>query len=236
MTAPIDPKTLETAIRRYKGEPQYAPGQTNTKGRLICGAKKRGKRHGQGDPCQNSPVHGGVRCGTHGGKAPRAKEAAKTRTMHAEAKQILGHIDPNTEPLHPVQHLLNLINQKAAEVAWLRTKVQALTEEQLTWGVTKHETGIEKGEDTDIRTFETQQNIWWKLLREAEEQLAKWAAMAARAGVEERLVRLEQEKGQLVVSAIQQILDGLQLNPKQKDLVSTVVPAALRALGTGGKP
>ena len=230
MTAPIDPKSLETAIRRYKGEPQYAPGQTNQQGRLICGAKKRGKRHGQGEPCQSTPVRGGTRCGKHGGKAPKAQEAATNRAMHAEATQILGHIDPTAEPLHPVEHLLNLINQKAAEVAWLRTKVKALKEEQLIWGVTKHETGEEKGEPTDLKTYETQQNIWWKLLREAEEQLAKWATAALRAGVEERRIRLAEEQGQLVVTAIQNILDNLKLSPDQKALIPTIVPAALRAL------
>jgi len=230
LPAKINPEQLATAIKRYKGEPQFAPGQTNTAGRLICGAKKRGQRHGQGEPCQAPPVHGGTRCGKHGGKSPKAQDAATGRAMEAEAVEILGRIDPDGINRHPVEHLLNLINQKAAEVAWLRSLVKDLPEEDLFFGETKHERGEEKGEPTNLKTYEAGINIKWQALRQAEEQLAKWAAMAAKAGVEERRVRLEQEKGQLVVTAIQQILDGLNLTPAQAKLVPQIVPTALRQL------
>jgi len=150
--------------------------------------------------------------------------------MEAEAVEILGRIDPDGINRHPVEHLLNLINQKAAEVAWLRSLVKDLPEEDLFFGETKHERGEEKGEPTNLKTYEAGINIKWQALRQAEEQLAKWAAMAAKAGVEERRVRLEQEKGQLVVTAIQQILDGLNLTPAQAKLVPQIVPTALRQL------
>ena len=230
MPAHIDPEQLAKAIKRYKGDPQYAPGQTNDKGQLICGARKRGARNGQGQPCQTKPVRGGTRCGNHGGKAPKAQEAATRRVMEAEANEILGRIDPEAVQKHPVEHLLNLINQKAAEVSWLRTKVKALQEDELTYGLTKEEMGTEKGEETNLRTYEVNQNIWWQLLRSAEEQLAKWSTAALRAGIEERRVKLAEQQGQLVVTAIQQILDGLQLTPGQLKLVPQIVPNALRQL------
>lgn len=230
MAAKIDPDQLAAAIKRYKGPPEFAPGQTNADGRQICGAKKRGKRHGQGEPCQTSPVHGGTRCTKHGGKSPKAQNAAKDRAMEAEAVEILGKVDPDGINRHPVEHLLNLINQKAAEVEWLRAKVKTLTETELVWGLTKEESGTEKGMETHLKTEESATNIWWVKLREAEEQLAKWANMAVKAGVEERRVRLAEEQGSLVVHAIQQILDGLNLTPAQTKLIPQIVPAALRQL------
>lgn len=232
--APIDSSAIASAIKRYKGPPEFAPGQTTETGKLICGAKKRGKRHGQGEPCQVAPVRGGTRCGKHGGKSPKATEAAETRIMEAEATQILGRIDPDGEKKHPVEHLLKLINQKAAEVAWLRAKVQALTEEELTWGLTKHDEGQEKGQPTDLKTMESTPNIWWVQLRSAEEQLAKWAAAATRAGVEERQIRLAEGRGELIVGAIQQILTGLNLDPTQQELVPDLVQVAFRQLSGEG--
>lgn len=230
MVAKIDPQQLAQAIKRYRGEPAYAPGQTNADGKLICGAKKRGKRHGEGEPCQTPPVHGGTRCSKHGGKSPKAQTAAKTRAMEAEAVEILGKVDPTTINRHPVEHLLNLINNKAAEVTWLRQKVQELQEKELFYSLAKEEMGLEKGEDTDLKTYEAGLNIKWQALRQAEEQLAKWASMAVRAGVEERRIRLAEAQGALVVGAIQQILDGLNLTPAQTKLIPSIVPEALRQL------
>ena len=235
MTSPgnarIDYSAIASAIKRYKGDPAFAPGQTNAQGQLICGAKKRGRKNqGPGTPCQAAPVRGGTRCGNHGGKSPKAANAATNRIMEAEAVEILGRIDPTAEVKHPVEHLLNLINNKAAEVAWLRALVKDLNESELFYGLTKEERGEEKGEPTDLKTYEAGMHIKWQALRQAEEQLAKWTTMALRAGIEERKVRLAEEQGALVVGAIQQILDGLNLTKDQLQLVPNIVPAALRQL------
>src|SRR5690606_27993383 len=149
-----------SAIKRYKGDPAFAPGQTNAQGQLICGAKKRGRKNqGPGTPCQAAPVRGGTRCGNHGGKSPKAANAATNRIMEAEAVEILGRIDPTAEVKHPVEHLLNLINNKAAEVTWLRALVKDLNERELFYGLTKEEMGTEKGADTDLKTYEAGMHI-----------------------------------------------------------------------------
>jgi len=150
--------------------------------------------------------------------------------MEAEVVEVLGCIDPDGINRHPVEHLLNLINQNAAEVAWLRSLVKDLPEEDLYFGETKHERGEEKGEPTNLKTYGAGINIKWQALSQAEEQLAKWASMAVKAGVEERKIRLAEEQGQLVFTAIQQILDGLNLTPAQARLVPQIVPNALRQL------
>lgn len=228
--APIDSSAIAGAIKRYKGDPTYAPGQTRADGTLICGAKKRGTKRAPGQPCQANPVRGGTRCGKHGGKSPKAQDAAIDRIMEAEAVEILGRIDPAAEVKHPVEHLLTLINNKAAEVAWLRTLVKDVDEDELFYGLTGEELGQDRGDETNLKTYSAGLHIKWQALRAAEEQLAKWTTMALRAGVEQRRIQLAEQQGQLVTVAIQSILDGLNLTPAQRDLIPTVVPNALRAL------
>ena len=63
----------------------------------------------------------------------------------------------------------------------------------------------------DIETRKPEQNIWWKLLREAENQLASWTAAAAKAGVEEREVSLREDQALKISGAINQILTALDL-------------------------
>lgn len=73
MVVRVTAENLGKAIKRYKGDPQFAPGQER-EGKLICGAKKRGKD----EACGSSPVPGGVRRGRHGGNSPKAKAAASS--------------------------------------------------------------------------------------------------------------------------------------------------------------
>ena len=87
----------------------------------------------------------------------------------------------------------------------------------------------------DIETRKPEQNIWWKLLREAENQLASWTAAAAKAGVEEREVSLREDQALKISGAINQILAALHLTGDQQKLIPDVVPAALRAI-EGSKP
>ena len=211
-------------------EPDYSPGQTVENGRTICGAKKR-----DGQPCGASPARGHIRCRRHGGATPQAKAKAKARVVEAAARQILGTIDPDAPYEHPVETLMTLIRHKHAEVVWLRAVVRDLTEGELTWGLTEHRTGIGPEGPVDIETRKPEQNIWWKLLREAENQLASWTAAAAKAGVEEREVSLREDQALKISGAINQILAALHLTTDQQKLVPDVVPAALRAI-EGGKP
>lgn len=221
---PIPKADIQKAIRRYKGDPTYAPGQERN-GRLICGARKKNN-----DPCASSPAPGATRCGRHGGKSPRAKAAAEQRVAEAEAREILGTIDPTAPRENPVEMLLNLIYGKGAEIAWLRAKVKSLDEEALTYGLTEQQTGVGPQGPVDVSTFKTEQNIWWKLLREAENQLAQWTSMALRANIDERRVQIAESQGNAVAGVIRKVLDALQLTPAQAALIPQVVPAALREL------
>lgn len=205
-------------------DPKYAAGQV-VNGRLICGAKKKNS-----DPCGTSPVRGGRRCGNHGGSSPQAKAKAQERVVEENARGILGRIDPTAPTEHPVETLMKLINMKLAEVLWLRAKVQDLPEHDLVWGLAQHDVGFNDKGGINTETFKADQNIWWKLLREAENQLASWTAAAAKAGVEERQMRINETLALQFKTAIDQILARMELTPTQQALIPQVVPAVLRSM------
>lgn len=192
---------------------------------VICGAKKR-----DGEQCRARPIKGGTRCVRHGGAAPQVQAKAAERVIEANARGILGRIDPSQPRENPVETLLNLIHGKTAEVSWLRGKVQALRDDDLVWGKTEHKEGVGPEGPINLDVFKAEQSIWWKLLREAENQLANWITMALKAGVDERRVRIVEAQGSLVAGAIKSILDGLNLSTEQAALIPVLVPQALRQL------
>lgn len=191
----------------------------------ACGAKKR-----DGEACRARPIKGGTRCVRHGGAAPQVQAKAAERVIEANARGILGRIDPTQPRENPVETLLNLIHGKTAEVSWLRGKVQALQDEDLVWGKTEHKEGVGPEGPINLDVFKSEQSIWWRLLREAENQLANWITMALKAGVDERRVRIVEAQGSLVAGAIKSILDGLNLTTEQAALIPVLVPQALRQL------
>lgn len=194
-------------------------------GPATCGAKKK-----NGELCKAPPPKGATRCVRHGGSSPQAKAKARERVIESDARQILGRIDPTAPQEHPVEMLMKLIQMKWAEIVWLRQKVAEYTEDDLTWGRTEHKVGIGPEGPVDVETFKAEQNIWWKLLREAENQAASWTSMAAKAGIDERLTRVSEQTANQFVTALNQILDALQLTDGQRDQVPEVVPRILRSI------
>lgn len=181
-----------------------------------------------GRPCRKAPIAGGDVCPTHGGSAPQVKAAAARRLeLRAAARELAALGEPVT--IDPAAALLSLVHHKAGEVAWLRAMVQTEDLDDLVWGQTREKVG---GDDAGT-THEAKPSIWWAMLRSAEDQLATFAAAAIKAGVEERRVRLEEQKGALVAGVIQRILGRLELTPAQQALVPVVVPGELRALTEG---
>lgn len=233
MVVRITAENLGKAIKRYKGEPAYAPGQTNQDGKLICGAKKRGKD----EACGSSPIQGGVRCGRHGGNSPKAKAAAEQRIAQQELTQSVGTlgITDKYPDIDPAQALLQEIRISYAHVQWLRTKVSEVEPNELVWGITKTEVGIGAQGPVDMSVHEAGFNTWYRIYLTEREHFAKLTTMALKAGIEQRRIELEEQKAELVVVALKQIFAALNLSKIQADMLPTIVPNALRQL-TGGTP
>lgn len=208
-----------------------------------CSATKRG-----GEPCGRWAIAGGTVCPTHGGSTGHIRQKAAERQSQKAVLKALGEIPD--EQVDPAQALLWLVSAKQAEVWWLRAKVQEVeasspdwakagTSGPLVWGQTKQDEGVGPQGPVDVATYEVGPNIWWKLLREAEDQLAKYSTAALRAGVERRQIELQEAHALHLAQAITRILDQLGLSQDQARLVPTVVPAVLRSLpiaGGEGKP
>lgn len=199
---------------------------------VSCGAKKR-----DGSPCGAPPIKGGKRCVRHGGKAPQVKAAADRRLAHAAAqKQMETAVRTLGLPIDvdPGKALLDEIHWTAGHVAWLREKVQELEAEQLVWGKEKHEDGVGPQGIVDVTTEKAGPSVWYELYLKERDHLAKVCALALRAGIEERKVKLAESQGALVADVIRRILAALGLTPEQQLLVPQIVPQELRALAAGG--
>lgn len=232
MVVRITAENLGKAIKRYKGDAAYAPGQERD-GKLICGAKKRGKD----EACGSSPVPGGVRCGRHGGNSPKAKTAAEARIAEQELNHAigtLGIIDKYPD-IDPAQALLQEIRISHAHVQWLRERVAEVEPNELVWGITKTEVGIGAQGPVDMTVQEAGFSTWYRIYLTEREHFAKLTTMALKAGIEQRRIELEEQKAELVVVALKQIFAQLNLSKIQADMLPTIVPNALRQL-TGGTP
>jgi hypothetical protein len=197
----------------------------------ICGAKKR-----DGNPCGAPPIKGGKRCVRHGGKAPQVQAAAARRVAEAAAQeQMVKAVRTLGLPIDvdPGKALLDEIHWTAGHVAWLREKVQELEADDLVWGKTQHDDGVGPQGVVDVTTEKAAPSVWYELYMKERDHLAKVCALALRAGIEERKVKLAESQGALVADVIRRILAALGLTPEQQALVPQIVPEQLRLLAAG---
>lgn len=102
----------------------------------------------------------------------------------------------------------------------------------LVWGQTEYrdKTGGEDAGQTVVEQAGI--NIWYQLYMKEREHLTKVSALALRAGIEERKIKLAESQGELVAAVLQRILNALNLTPEQWATVPVIVPRELRALGS----
>ena len=187
-------------------------------------AKSTGKR------CTQPVVPGTAKCRFHGSGNRVSREAGARRIAEQQARQDVARFAARTD-IHPAEALLELVQYQAGVVAYWRARVEQVAEEDLTWGTTR----VKEGGDDRGTTQEAKPNIAYTLLREAQHDLATYAAAALKAGVDERRVRLAEQTGALVADVIRRILADLDLTESQQLLVGEVVPRHLRAIAAGGE-
>ncbi|KQN99680.1 hypothetical protein ASF21_12800 [Arthrobacter sp. Leaf234] len=135
------------------------------------------------------------------------------------------------QDIDPAKALLDEISRTYGTVLWLQAKVRELEPDQLVWGLVEKQDGIGPQGPVDVTTERAEFNAWYQLYLGERKHLVAVTTAALKAGIEERRVRLAEQQGDLVAAAIRSILDALNLSPSQWELVPTVVPQALRALG-----
>lgn len=199
-------------------------------------------------------MHGQRVCRMHGGKTPGALAKGAARQAEEEARRAVATLGLAVD-VSPAEALLEEVRWTAGHVAWLRARVQELEDRALlirpgegedpedigalgktsahplVWGQTEYssKTG---GEDWGTRTVEkAAPSIWYELYTRERKHLVDVCTAALRAGVEERRVQLAEQQGHLLAQVIRAILHDLGLTTTQQQLVATVVPKHLRAIG-----
>jgi hypothetical protein len=130
--------------------------------------------------------------------------------------------------ISPTDALLEEVRFTAGHVAWLRQRVSELAPDALTWG-TREVVDKQATEFTGTDTTEAAAvNVWLELYYRERKHLVDVCKAAISVGIEERYVRLEEAKGQLVADLIRRILGRLDLSELQQDLSAQVIPEEFR--------
>jgi hypothetical protein len=193
-------------------------------------------------PLQNQDV-----CHRHGGRsgaaaAERKRALAEAGKAVTKAVQTLG-APINDQFVDPGLSLLELIRWSATHVEWLRERVATLTEDELVWGRTR-EDDQQATEFPGVNTTrEAKPHAYLVLYGQWSDRHAGYCALALRAGIQERQVRLAEQQGTVAGHAIKAILDSMlervvetaaEELPGFRDLwarwVAEVVPPILRSM------
>lgn len=192
---------------------------------MKCTAHKK-----NGEPCKAWAIKGTNVCRTHGGMRKKTREAGKRRVAEAKASKAMRLFAAPVETT-PGDALLELVQWTAGEVRYWRAEVERIAAEspdELTWGRTKHTEG--EGPDGYVNqdVEEATPPVAYTLLNNAQDRLAKYAAAALRAGVEERRVKLAEDQGALIAQVIRGIFRDLNLSPEQEAISGEVAARHLR--------
>lgn len=208
-----------------------------------------------GKPCKKQAVTGATVCRSHGAGAPQVRQAAEVRAArmeaHAEAGRMVTRAGVDADP---IEHLLDSLHRAAALVeVWGRMVADldnaAEVDLQDRPGGLRGEVWYET---VDVSTDDAEPkhrrvpkaDRLLALNREgmaaphpfveeyhrALDRRAKFAKLAIDAGVEERRVEIEEEKGRQVAAVIRAVLADLGHDLAADD-VRKVVGRHLRAVG-----
>lgn len=183
-----------------------------------------------GKPCERRPAVGLDKCAIHCGlsKAERDRIAERFLAEREMRKAVITYGLPRD--ISPTDALLEEVRYSAGHVAWLRAKVAELEAADLVWGITEE---VDKGasEFTGVDTTRAATaNIWLDLYNRERKHLLDLVKTAISVGIEERRVRLEEAKGQVVAELIKRILGRLDLTDTQRDLSARVIPEEFRRI------
>lgn len=173
--------------------------------------------HRSGQRCKLAAILGGTVCGKHGGGASQVRAAANRRLTKAKAESQVAALGLPVD-IEPQRALLDEVHRAAGAVAWIESVLHGFT--------------IEIGDTPAIPDgFMT----WAALYGAERDRLTRAAKLAIDAGVSERLVTIEEEKGALIAQLLTRIIDDpdLDLDDTQRTAMRSTAARHLRAVPTG---
>jgi hypothetical protein len=183
--------------------------------RALCGRPKRQSEGNCGRPAGWGTDHAGRGpCKLHGGSAPQVTRTAKQALVEFHATRQLANLDvaPVTDPLTELAKLAGQV------IAWRDILAEQVN--QLTSIRYEAETGGEQLR-SEIAVFER-----------AMDRCINVLGTIGRLKIDERLVRIEQQRVDLVVDALQGTLQDIGLDPDARAQAVTGLVRRLR-LATG---
>jgi hypothetical protein len=198
--APIRPGTDVTECGQC-GKHHVSPG-----GNKGCTAHQRHTNNSE--PCGQHPIPGGHVCRFHGGDIPQVRAAAAERIAKKEAEAELKRFGVKVV-VDPGEELLDLIAHTAGYVRFLRTRVDQLMHEDMTWGVSRVKEG---GEDYGT-TYEAKPNVWIQMLDHWTEKHSRLLVEALKLRLDERRVKIAEAQGDALIRVLDGVLAELGHNP-----------------------
>ena len=131
--------------------------------------------------------------------------------------------------IDPHEALMTCVRIAAGEVAYCTQKIATLHEDDAL-GHPETRTVREFTND-DGQVYETEErkfapvavHVWISVRQGALDRLARYSKMALDAGVEERKVRLAEQWGERLARLLHNVLEDLDLTPKQKKRAPEVI-------------
>lgn len=200
----------------------------------FCNARTRGDGSPCDKPAGSGTNHLGVgKCRLHGGASPNAEIAGQIWLAHRDYQVMGVPVD-----VTPHDALLECIRIAAGEVSYASERIAALDMEDAVGPViTTRPLKEEKGAESSIERAEEHGapalHIWIQVRRQAMDRLVTYSATAIKAGLEERLVRVAEQQGQLLAQAVRGILEELGVADRPE--VPSVVRKHLTMVSTAGQ-
>jgi hypothetical protein len=178
--------------------------------------------------CEAYAINGGVVCAAHGGRAPQVAAKAEVRAEIARF-ELEGH--ETADPGDTLLMMISAFRSKAIECA---KGIQEM--------VNRHNGDLNKALVSDVyittsdgdtvKTGESVRGLVDLEIRYSD-RVASWSALAIKAGLEERRVKLAERQGELIAQVLRSVMrsPALALSQEQRDVLPLVIEQAWEELG-----
>ena len=185
-------------------------------------AKCTAKSSRTGRPCQKLPIKGSTVCRTHGGSAPQVIKAAERRTEVEQAQKRLAALVatmPGTGSADPQEIIVKLLHDSQMVCAAYRLM---LVEDPAAKILVEVSYGVQ-----GVRLEQHPVALLWDKERD---RLAKIAVDAAKIGIAERTVRLQESQVAEFAGIVERALARAGLSAAERLKVGQAMAAEMRLM------
>lgn len=160
----------------------------------VCSAHNRA-----GEPCQKRPRKGQRVCANHGGSTPAALAAADRRMAQDDAVRTLGFYGEPVEDADPAEAVMDVLRRTVGHVAWLAVQVA-------------DNGGLVRDHDKGVDV----EGPYLELYERERDRVGRVAKIAHDMGISERVVRMEEQRGELFAAGLMWLLTQLGLGADER--------------------